>query len=374
MRIGLVCPYAFDIPGGVQLHVRDLAEYLMTLGHDVSVLAPVDDDAEVPDYVVSVGRPVSVPYNGSVARLAFGPRVAARVGRWVEHGNFDVVHVHEPMSPSVSMLALRAYDGPIAATFHTATVRSRAMSASRRLLRPGLEKVLGRIAVSSEAKRTLIRHLGGDAVIIPNGVFTDRFSSASKNPAWVGTQEAPTIAFLGRWEEPRKGFSLLVDALPTLRRLYPEVRVLVAGPGDADGDIPGVEFLGLLSEGEKAQLLASVDVYVAPNTGGESFGIILVEAMAAGAAIVASDLSAFAAVLDDGAAGALFETENVADLADTILYLLANPEVRAQLGEAGRRRAALYDWSRVALSVVAVYETVIRAYKSQPWPRRGRRT
>lgn len=373
MRIGLVCPYAFDIPGGVQLHVRDLAEYLLTLGHEVSVLAPVDDESLVPSYVVSVGRPVSVPYNGSVARLAFGPRVATRVGRWVESGNFDVIHVHEPMSPSVSMLALRAYEGPIAATFHTATLRSRAMTASRRLLRPGLEKVLGRIAVSAEAKRTLIRHLGGDAVIIPNGVYTERFGSVSLNPAWVGTNDAPTIAFLGRWEEPRKGFSLLVDALPALHRRYPGLRLLVAGPGEMEENIPGVEFLGLLDEQEKAQLLASVDVYVAPNTGGESFGIILVEAMAAGAAIVASDLPAFAAVLDDGNAGVLFETANVGDLTDTILRLLGDEGARARLGETGRRRAVLYDWSRVALSVVAVYETVIRAYKSQPWPRRGRR-
>src|SRR5664280_2532540 len=232
MRIGIVSPYSFDVPGGVQLHVRDLAEYLISLGHYVSVLAPADDDTPLPDYVVSTGRAVPVRYNGSVARLSFGPMTAARVGRWVEAGRFDVVHLHEPVTPSVSVLALWAVEGPIVATFHTSNLRSRAMQAAYPLLRPSLEKISARIAVSEDARRTVTTHLGGDAVVIPNGVFVERFASAPRRPDWEGTVERPTIAFLGRMEEPRKGMPVLSQALPHVLREIPGVRVLIPGPGD----------------------------------------------------------------------------------------------------------------------------------------------
>ena len=170
MRIGIVCPYSFDVPGGVQFHVRDLAEHFLGQGHHASVLAPADEDTPLPDYVESVGRAVPVRYNGSVARLNFGPLTAARVGRWLEAGDFDVVHIHEPVTPSIALLALWSAEGPVVATFHTSNLRSRAMQAAYPLLRPSLEKINGRIAVSEDARRTVTTHLGGDAVVIPNGV------------------------------------------------------------------------------------------------------------------------------------------------------------------------------------------------------------
>ena len=155
MRIGIVCPYSFDVPGGVQFHVRDLAEHLIDHGHDVSVLAPADDDTPVPPYVVPAGRAVPVPYNGSVARVNFGPVSASRVRRWLADGAFDVLHIHEPVTPSLSLLALWAAEGPIVGTFHTSTLRSRAMQAAYPLLRPSLEKISARIAVSEDARRTM---------------------------------------------------------------------------------------------------------------------------------------------------------------------------------------------------------------------------
>jgi len=366
MRIGIVSPYSFDVPGGVQLHVRDLAEHFISKGHYVSVLAPADDDTPLPDYVVSCGRAVPVRYNGSVARLSFGPLTAARVGRWVEAGRFDVVHIHEPVAPSVSVLALWAVDGPIVATFHTSNLRSRAMQAAYPLLRPSLEKIRARIAVSEDARRTVTTHLGGDAVVIPNGVFVERFASARRRPDWEGTPARPTIAFLGRMEEPRKGMPVLSLALPEIVRQIPGVRVLVAGPGDP-GSIrermtadaaAACEFLGPVSDTDKASLLASVDLYVAPNTGGESFGIILIEAMSARAAVLASDLPAFARVLAGGVAGEMFRNEDPADLARAVVSLLRNPARREQLAVAGRERANAFDWSVVAADVMAVYETV----------------
>lgn len=367
MRIGIVSPYSFDVPGGVQLHVRDLAEYFIGQGHHVSVLAPADDDTPLPDYVVSSGRAVPVRYNGSVARLSFGPVTAARVGRWVDGGRFDVVHIHEPVAPSVSVLALWAVDGPIVATFHTSNLRSRAMQAAYPLLRPSLEKISARIAVSEDARRTVTTHLGGDAVVIPNGVFVERFASAERQPDWVGTPERPTVAFLGRMEEPRKGMPLLAQALPEIVSRIPGVRLLIAGPGDPDSvrqrmtpdAAAACEFLGPVSDVDKARLLASVDLYLAPNTGGESFGIILIEAMSARATVLASDLPAFTRVLQGGVAGEMFRNEDPVDLARAVVALLRDPTRCEQLAAAGGERAKVFDWSVVAQDVLAVYETVV---------------
>jgi phosphatidylinositol alpha-mannosyltransferase len=369
MRVGIVSPYSFDVPGGVQLHVRDLAEQLLRLGHAVSVLAPSDEDTPLPPYAVSAGRAVPVRFNGSVARLAFGPVTAGRVGRWIERGGFDVVHLHEPASPSVSLLALWAAEGPIVATFHSSMLRSRAMQAAHPLLRPSMEKIAGRIAVSEEARRTVTTHLGGDAVVIPNGVYVDTFASARPRPEWQGSPARPTLAFLGRMEEPRKGLPVLARALPAVLREIPGVRLLVAGPGDAD-DVreqmdPQVaaacEFLGPVSDDDKARLLSSADLYVAPNTGGESFGIILIEAMSAGAAVLASDIPAFLRVLDEGRAGVTFANEDTEDLAVQVLALLRDDDRRHAIAAVGRSRAEVFDWSVVASDIVAVYETVVSA-------------
>jgi phosphatidylinositol alpha-mannosyltransferase len=366
VRIGLVCPYSFDVPGGVQFHVRDLAEHLIGTGHEVSVLAPADDDTPVPQYVEAAGRAVPVKYNRSVARLTFGPVSAARVRRWLSEGGFDVLHIHEPVTPSLSLLALWAAQGPIVATFHTANLRSRAMQAAHPVLRPSLEKISARIAVSEDARRTLVEHLGGDAVVIPNGVYVDRFAAASPKLQWQGTSDRPTVAFIGRIDEPRKGLPVLAAAIPTVLSRCPGVRFLVLGRGEGDDALSdlepaaraAVELLGPLDDADKQALLRSVDVYVAPHTGGESFGIVLVEAMSAGAPVVAGDLGAFRRVLDDGEFGVLFPVGDGAALAEALVKVLAAPAVRAQLAARAGVAVRRYDWSRVAQQVLRVYETV----------------
>lgn len=377
MRVGIVCPYSFDVAGGVQFHVRDLAQSLLGRGHEVSVLAPADEDTPLPEYVVGCGRALPIPYNGSVARLTFGPLTASRVGRWVEDGRFDVVHIHEPLVPSLSVLALWAASGPIVATFHTSLVRSRAMQAAYPLVRSSLEKINARIAVSEAARQTVTTHVGGDAVVIPNGVFVDRFAAATPRPPWSGAPGRPTLAFLGRIDEPRKGLPVLLEAMPAVLDAHPGTRLLVAGHGDLAAARDRIarldprvadacELLGPIEEADKRALLASVDAYVAPHTGGESFGIVLVEAMAAGAPVVASDLAPFAQVLAGGDAGELFATGDAAALAGALTRVLGDDALRTRLRRIGRSTAARYDWSVVTRDVLAVYETVLAGTRVVP--------
>ncbi len=363
MRVGLVCPYSFDAPGGVQNHVKDLAEALLGLGHDVAVLAP-GEDHDVPPYVTLSGGAVPVPYNGSVARLSFGPVVAARVRRWLREGGFDVLHLHEPATPSIALLALWAAECPVVATFHTANVRSRAMSASANILRPSMEKITGRIAVSEYARDTLVQHIGGEPVVIPNGVYVDRYATALPREQWRGPDG--TVAFVGRIDEPRKGFALIGEAFTRVAADRPGLRLLVVGGGEVDRAreaLPEsareqVVFLGRASDDDKAAVLRTADVYVAPNTGGESFGIVLVEAMAAGATVLASDIPAFTRVLDGGRYGELFTSADVDDLSARLAALLDDPQRRTALDAAAAEAVRRYDWGSVAVKIVQVYETV----------------
>ncbi len=360
----MVCPYSLDVPGGVQNHVLELAEALIGLGVDVSVLAPADEHAPLPAYVVAAGQAVPVPYNGSVARLSFGPTSVARVRRWSAAGDFDLLHVHEPTAPSLSLLALASAEVPVVATFHSAMESgSRAMAVVRGVLRPALERISGKVAVSEHALATMRRHVGGSAVVIPNGLWVDRFAAAVPDPRW--TCRDGTLLFLGRTDEPRKGLPVLLAALPHLLAARPGLQVLVAGAGDAADVLDrlppavagSVEVLGRVDDDRRRSMLASADVYVAPHTGGESFGIVLAEAMAAGTAVLASDLPAFEAVLEGGL-GVTFRTGDPGRLAASALALLADePGRRATVARASAA-VRRYDWSVVAPQVARVYDAV----------------
>lgn len=362
----MVCPYSFDVPGGVQAHVLQLAEVMRTRGHEVSVLAPASPGAELPDYVVSGGKAVPIPYNGSVARLRFGPATHRRVKRWLAEGDFDVLHLHEPNAPSLSMLALQAAQGPIVATFHTSTTKSLTLSVFQGILRPYHEKIVGRIAVSDLARRWQMEALGSDAVEIPNGVDVASFASAPRLPGYP--RAGRTVLFLGRYGEPRKGMDVLLRAMPALVARYPEVEILVVGRGEEDelrsqaGDLAGhLRFLGQVDDATKASAMRSADVYCAPNTGGESFGIVLVEAMAAGTAVVASDLDAFRRVLLDGAAGWLVPVDDADALAAGLIRMLSDDAARERHIAAAAEAVHRYDWSVVASQIMRVYETVAGA-------------
>ena len=360
LRIGLVCPYSWDFPGGVQNHVRDLAEFLISNGHYVEVLAPATESEDLPDYVVSAGRAISIPYNGAVARVLFGVGANSRVRSWINDGDFDLLHLHEPAIPSLSLLACWAGEGAMVGTFHAAAKYQKAIFAIGPILEPVIEKLSARIAVSESARLTLTAHLETDAIVIPNGIYADNYRDGSSRPQWQGN----TIGFLGRFEEDRKGLPVLLDALPIISRFIPDIRVLIAGPGDSEEVLAKVdpqlrhrvEFLGKISEEDKADFLASVSLYIAPNTGGESFGIILAEAMAGGAAVVASDIPAFADVLGHGRYGALFESENSENLAKVIIDLLRDETKQKELAAAGAVHAQRFDWGQVGEEIFEVYE------------------
>ncbi|WP_018600422.1 glycosyltransferase family 4 protein [Mycobacterium sp. 155] len=368
MRIGMVCPYSFDVPGGVQSHVLQLAEVMRAAGNEVSVLAPTSADAHaaLPEYVVSGGKAVPIPYNGSVARLRFGPATHRMVKKWLRHGDFDVLHLHEPNAPSLSMLALNIAEGPIVATFHTSTTKSLTLSVFQGILRPLHEKIVGRIAVSDLARRWQMEALGSDAVEIPNGVDVASFAGASPLDGYP--RPGRTVLFLGRFDEPRKGMAVLLGALPKLVERFADIEILIVGRGDENalreqaGDLAShLRFLGQVDDTIKAAAMRSADVYCAPNLGGESFGIVLVEAMAAGTAVVASDLDAFRRVLDDGRVGRLVPVDDADALAEGLIDVLDDDAARARYIAAATERVRRYDWSVVAGEIMRVYETVAGA-------------
>jgi len=299
-----------------------------------------------------------------VARVSFGPVAAGRVRDWLADGDFDVVHIHEPATPSLSVLALWAARAPVVATFHTAQRRSRALEASAAtFLRPGLGKIAGHIAVSGEARRTMARYLDRvDPVVIPNGVDTGRFSGPPTARGAGGAAE-PRLLFVGRVDEPRKGLAVLLDALPAVVAAYPAARLVVVGHGAGRSLLRAlppavaarVDLRGPLDERGKVAELARADALVAPNTHGESFGVVLVEAMAAGTPVVASDLPAFRRILGDGERGRLVRAGDSAALAAGLVGLLGDGAGTRLRARRARAAAAGFDWSAVAPRVVSVY-------------------
>jgi len=365
LRIGMVCPYSFDVPGGVQNHVLGLARYLRQAGHRPYVLAPGElgpsaAALDLEDFA-SVGAAMPVPYNGSVARVNFGPLSAARVRRWLRNGKFDLIHIHEPITPSISLLALWAAEQPVVATFHIATPRSRSMQLAGGVLRAAIEKIDAGIAVSESARNVVVQHLGRDAVVIPNGIRFDDFGkrpiSGSPRPS-----QQPRLVFIGRLDEPRKGLEVLLAAVPLIRQTHPNLEVIIAGQGSRP--LPSwCRSLGTITNEAKIALLGSADVFVAPQLARESFGIVLLEAMASGAQIVASDLPSFVDLLgpprDERRLGEVFPVGDHRALARAVLQVLhyANPLRKARAQQAARS----YDWSSVGTAVLAIYRAALSA-------------
>lgn len=367
----MVSPYSWDVPGGVQQHVRDLTQALIVLGHEVAVLSPGRDREQPPDFVTTTGRALPVRYNGSVARVAFGPLATQRVRRWLDDGDFDVVHVHEPAAPSLSLLATALTDRPVVATYHAQYERSRALSVALPVLAPTLRKVRVAVAVSPGAASTMRRQSMLRPRIVPNGVALRDFAAPDLPVADRGS----TLGFVGRSGDRRKGFAVLLDAFAELADRRADVRLLVVGPqprGPQLRRLPArhrerVEVTGTLPYPDKVRALRRMDLLVAPNLGGESFGLVLAEAMAARVPVLASDLPAFRAVLHGGAAGALVRPGDSRGLAYGANALLDDADRRRALAHAGLRTVADYDWADLVFDIVAAYRRAGISQTGQPY-------
>jgi phosphatidylinositol alpha-mannosyltransferase len=337
VRVALVCPYSWSVPGGVQTHVRGLAQALRARGVDVDVLAPADGAS---DGIVELGRTIPIPSNGSIQRVALAPTAAARTRRAVRNA-YDVVHVHEPMLPAVCLAALASSRAPVVATFHMHRSSLLWYRVFAPLVRRANRRLSARIAVSRAAARYAQRALGGELRVIPNGVDVDAL--ASLPPERNGNR----ILFVGR-PEPRKGLRVLLDAFARVS----DAELVLVGPTGSFG--PRVHALGRVDDARLRRELARADVVCAPSLGGESFGVVLVEAMAAGVPVVASSLPAYEDVLPREA-GLLVPAGDAGALAAALAALLRDDELRSRMGAAGRRAARRYDWSRVVDEILDVY-------------------
>ncbi|WIY84068.1 glycosyltransferase family 4 protein [Propionimicrobium sp. PCR01-08-3] len=361
MKVGLVCPYSFNRPGGVQNHVLGLAGWLKTKGHRVSVLAPgfppkgmLADYGLTPTEYTTGGKAVPFKVNESVARINFGFGPAHKAKAWLDAGDFDVVHLHEPIAPNLGLLTLWLTDRPVTATFHSNSPTIKTWKRINEMLPGAVHRLDATIAVSSVAAKVARNHTGVVPVVIGNGLAIDDYELKQTPGRWRGGDH-PRVAFLGRYAEPRKGFNVLTASLPLVREYFPDLEVIVMGHGP-EMSIEGVRFVGGVSDAERNRWLGVSDVYVAPQTGRESFGIVLIEALACGAPVVASNLSAFVEVLTDreGVVGHTFRTGNSHALANAIITSLNEP--RDLRLERGRAQAAAFDWSVIGPQVVAMYE------------------
>jgi phosphatidyl-myo-inositol alpha-mannosyltransferase len=361
VRIALACPYALDAPGGVQGHVVQLARHLRGRGHETLVLAPGWSRPEEPGVVV-VGRPVRIRFNGSVAAIAPDPLTRWTIRRALTAFRPDVVHVHEPFSPSTGMFAAQVADAPVVATFHAYADRARVVTLAAPLLRRVWRRLAVRIAVSNAAAEFASRHFSGPVRIVPNGVDVELFAAATPATLPAGRR----LLFVNRLE-PRKGFDVAVRAFGMLAPEVPDLRMVVVGEGAEQRTIeqlpPSIRsrvlMLGRVPHAALAPYHAAVDLFVAPAVGGESFGIVLVEAMAAGLPVIASDIPGYREVVRDGIEGILIPPRDPPALAAAVRRLLDRPEEMARLGEAGRRRAERYSWTAVTREIEAAYQDAL---------------
>ena len=367
MKIGLVCPYIYPESGGVAQHVRFLYENLRLRGHDVRIITASHGPQRASEGdILRIGVGFSMPTNGSVGTLTFSPRYIVQVRQLLERERFDLLHFHEPFVPFLSLFLLRESRSVNVATFHAYAGFSPSYELGSRMMGGYAARLDGRIAVSAAARHFIDRFFPGDYKVIPNGVDVPRFASAVPISRWQdGT---PNVLFVGR-HEPRKGLLDLLKAHRILRKTGHGNRLLIVGSGPQEREarryvatrgLQAVEFLGRVSDAEKAQLFRTVDVFAAPATGRESFGIVLLEAMAAGAPIVASDIHGYKGVVRRGREGLLVPPHEPKELAAAIARLLADPALRAEMSAAGRLRAEEFSWPRVAARVEEYYGFVIR--------------
>jgi phosphatidylinositol alpha-mannosyltransferase len=387
VKIAIVSPYDFVHPGGVNNHVAHLATALGQLGQDVTIIAPVARDQAVPEGVMAISRSITtLPSGGSRSRVSLSVRASRRIKSLLEQQHFDVVHLHNPLTPVVcaSFLQHRGvapYTSMVATLHEYRADKNPLFSIGDPVIQRWMERIDGRIAVSEMARSFNNTYFPGEYVVIPNGIDVAQYNGEHVQPLKRYRDGRPTVLFLGRLEF-RKGFKYLLRAWPWVRAVVPDARLLVVGAYKKrhkrpfvlyarKRNIGGVRFVGPASEQDKPRFYRTADVYCAPATGFESFGIVLLEGMAAGVPVVASDIPGFRTVLDDGVQGVFVAPRDPQMLAKAIIDLLQDPERRARLGRAGCAKAALYDWPRVARQVLGFYQQVVETRRQSKAPTRS---
>lgn len=372
MKIGIVTPYAYPMPGGVNDHVGSLYRVLRARGHDVRIITSSHGLQKASEGdIIRVGKGFSVPFNGSMGTITLSPTYLAQMRAILERERFDVLHYHEPFVPFLSLVTLTLSTSVNVGTFHAFGGLSISYEFGKRMLGHYAGKLHGRIAVSPAARHFISRYFPGEYKIVPNGVEPGRYQRAV--PIARYRDGVPNILFVGRME-PRKGLIHLLRAFRKLQRDGVRARLLLVGTGPGEREarryvltrqLDDVEFLGRVSEAQKAQLFKTADIYVSPATGRESFGIVLLEAMSAGAPIICSDIHGYRGVVRRERDGILVEPGNADALAASTRRLIDDPALRAQLSRAGEERAQLFTWERVGQAVEEYYGFVIRRLAEQ---------
>ncbi|MFM2103960.1 MAG: hypothetical protein RL006_127 [Chloroflexota bacterium] len=372
MKIGIVTPYAYPMPGGVNDHVGSLYRVLRARGHDVRIITSSHGLQKASEGdIIRVGKGFSVPFNGSMGTITLSPTYLAQMRAILERERFDVLHYHEPFVPFLSLVTLTLSTSVNIGTFHAFGGLSISYEFGKRMLGHYAGKLHGRIAVSPAARHFISRYFPGEYKIVPNGVEPGRYQRAV--PIARYRDGVPNILFVGRME-PRKGLIHLLRAFRKLQRDGVRARLLLVGTGPGEREarryvltrqLENVEFLGRVPEGQKAQLFKTADIYVSPATGRESFGIVLLEAMSAGAPIICSDIHGYRGVVRRDRDGLLVEPGNADALAASLRRLIDDPQLRAQLSRAGEERAQLFTWEHVGQAVEEYYGFVIRRLADQ---------
>jgi phosphatidylinositol alpha-mannosyltransferase len=376
MKIALVSPYDYPYPGGVVKHISYLDKEFQRLGHDVRIIAACSDDVgDVPPQVIKVsGSSAHIPFAGSVARITLSPRVYRRVKRILRREQFDVIHLHEPLTPALPLAVLRhaplSPQSVVVGTFHAYRESMHpGYDYAKPLFEPFFDRLDGHIAVSEVVRDYLLPYFPGDYRVIPNGIDLERFGDPALRPMERFDDGKLNILFVGRLEK-RKGFKYLLRAFGLVKEAVPEARLMVVGAYDKEDKEPfvlyarrhrlrDVRFIGYVSEDDLPRYYRTCHVFCAPSTGFESFGIILLEAMAAGKPIVASNIAGYRSVVEDGGEGLLVQPENERRLADALVRLLKDPDLRGRMGRQGQTKAADYSWDKVAQQVLDYYRELL---------------
>ena len=375
MKIGLVSPYDYSYPGGVTVHINNLTTELTKLGHSVKIIAPCSDSTveALPDWLIPIGKTFPVPTGGSIARISISFWLFRKVQAILQREAFDILHIHEPLVPFLPLSCLHLASCPIVGTFHAYENSTQKYFAQSGILHRSFNKLNRRITVSPPAKAHINKNFPSEYEVVPNGIDCSRFRLPKGKPE-VFKNDKTNILFVGRLEK-RKGLRYLLSAFSRLKWQQPDVRLIIVGPGTldkasyhliAEKNLQDIELVGEVSHSDLPDYYHAADIFCSPATGHESCGIVLLEAMASGKPIVASNIPGYASVMTDKKEGFLVNPKDAEGLAAALQTLIENPQLRSSMGTRGLTTAQSYDWKTVAAKINEIYHETIYEHQNVP--------